>query len=122
MFKFSRKVIILVALVWSLGCAGTIATQLPEDASQEHVYLAAFETYEILQKDINAYLALPSVSKEDAMKIDAYMDRAELQIELVRIALASGEEVKYDLAIQAINAAIVEICWENEEIAECGGR
>lgn len=122
----SFKVIaVMIGLFFTISCASVrpISTELPNNASKEHLYLAVLEDYAILSKDVNSLIQSPSISKKNAEQIDKVMDKADAEIANVEELRKSGQPIEYQVVIEAMNVAIQVVCDKyGSEVPSCGGR
>lgn len=118
--------LLLALLLPACGVLRPLATDLPPEARAEHLYLATLEDYRLFSADVNAYISQPSVSRAEAERIDAVMDRADAElrrVEALRASAASVGSDRYALAAQVLREAARTVCVSNPEVsASCEGR
>lgn len=110
-------------LLISTACAGPVSTRLPDEATHEHVFLAALVDYRIFLKDVNTYISLPSVTRAEAIAIDKVLDEADATVASLVEGMDSGDPIAFRLGITALEHATNRICaGRSEEIPSCAGR
>ena len=119
-----RKILLVLLLTAACSSTGTVTAELPEDANSALRCYAAKEDFAILQRDVNAFIALPTTSRATAERIDVVLDAAEDEIvaheNRVKAGLAAPGSCAYDILLNSSSRIICATA--KGEIPACVGR
>lgn len=110
-----RQILLALMAVALLACQQlSVAAVIADDpaASPEHIYLASLEDYRIIIGDVNSYIALPSTSRAEAVRIDEIIDRADAEVARFEADRRAGtvQLDRYSVASRTLSVAMDEVC------------